>query len=143
MSQISLIDGHDDAVKCEPMREKLIELIAEGEETMLIRLRGMNGKAILKRDAFGWLADHLFANGVIVLPCKVGTHLWRVTHPYRQEPKVTEFVVKNFRTVGKKHKVQIEVQAVNTPGTNWMRFCDFKTTREEAEAALRKEDEGK
>ncbi len=67
------------------------------------------------------------------LPCPIGTHLWRVTYPYRQEPKVTEYVVKNFRTVGKKHQLQIEVQAVNVPGTNWMKFQDFCTTREEAE----------
>ena len=72
------------------------------------------------------------------LPCKIGTHLWRVTYPYRQEPKVTEYVVKNFRTIGKKHQLQIEVQAVNVPVTNWMRYQDFCTTREEAEDHLRK-----
>ena len=81
-------------------------------------------------------ADQLLANGVIVPPCKIGTHLWKVTHPYRQEPKVTEFVVKNFRTTGKKHTLQIEVQAVNVSGTNWMQYKDFCTTREEAEAKL-------
>lgn len=52
---------------------------------------------------------------LVVLPCKVGTHLWRVTHPYRKEPKATEYVVKNFRTVGKKHVVQLEVQAMGAP----------------------------
>ena len=69
----------------------------------------------------------------IDLPCKIGTHLWRVTYPYRQEPKVTEYVVKNFRTVGKKHQLQIEVQALNVPGTNWMKYKDFCTTYAEAE----------
>lgn len=78
----------------------------------------------------------------IDLPCKIGTHLWRVTYPYRQEPKVTEFVVKNFRTVGKKHQLQIEVQAVNVPCTNWMRFKDFHTTREAAEAELKGKQNG-
>ena len=71
------------------------------------------------------------------LPCPIGTHLWRVTYPYRKEPKVTEYVVKNFRTIGKKHQLQIEVQAVNVPVTNWMRFQDFHTTREAAEDHLR------
>lgn len=85
------------------------------------------------------IADYLLANGVIVTPCKIGTHLWKVTYPYRQEPKVTEFVVKNFRTTGKKHTLQIEVQAVNVSGTNWMQYKDFCTTREEAEAKLREE----
>ena len=72
----------------------------------------------------------------IIPPCKAGTHLWKVTHPYRKEPKVTEFIVKNFRTVGKKHTVQIEVQALNVPGTNWMYYRDFYTSKEEAERAL-------
>ena len=72
----------------------------------------------------------------VELPCKVGTHLFRVTKPYRGEPKVTEFVVKNFRTFGKRHQVQLEVQAVNVPCTNWMRHRDFYLTREEAEAEL-------
>ena len=72
----------------------------------------------------------------IDIPCAPGTHLWRVTHPYRQEPKVTEYVVKNFRTIGKKHQLQIEVQALNVPVTNWMRFKDFHTTREAAQTEL-------
>lgn len=75
---------------------------------------------------------------LVVLPCKVGTHLWRVTHPYRKEPKATEYVVKNFRTVGKKHVVQLEVQAIGVPVTNWMEYKSFFTTREEAEEALRR-----
>lgn len=75
---------------------------------------------------------------IVELPRKGGTHLWKVTYPYRAEPKVTEFVVKNFKTVGKKHRIQIEVQAVNVPGTNWMYFKDFYESREEAEEALRK-----
>ncbi len=69
-------------------------------------------------------------------PVKIGDHLWRVTFPYRQDPKVTEFVVKNFRTVGKKHKLMLEVQALNVPGTNVMHISAFKRTREEAEKEL-------
>lgn len=72
----------------------------------------------------------------VELPCKPGTHLWRITTPYRGEPKVTEFVVKNFRTAGKRRQVQIEVQAVNVPGTNWMRYQDFFRSPEEAKKAL-------
>lgn len=73
---------------------------------------------------------------LMVLPVKIGEHLWRATKPYRQEPKVTEYVVKNIRTVGKKHKVMLEVQAVNVPVTNVMHISSFCRTREEAEAAL-------
>lgn len=72
----------------------------------------------------------------IELPCEIGTKLYRVTHPYRQPAKVTEFTAKNFRTVGKRHRIQIEVQATNVPATNWMYFSDFYTTKEEAEKAL-------
>ena len=44
--------------------------------------------------------------------------------------------MKNFKTVGKRHKVQIEVQAVNVPATSWMYYTAFYTTKEEAEKAL-------
>lgn len=89
------------------------------------------------KSAIKILADNLLENGVIVPPCKVGTHLYRITHPYRKFPKVTEYVVKNFRTFGKKHKLQIEVQALNVPITNWMIYTDFYETKEEAEKALK------
>lgn len=72
-----------------------------------------------------------------VLPCAIGAHLWRITHPYRQQPKVTEYIVTNFRTVGKKHRLQLEVRVLGVPGTNWMRYKDFFATREQAEAALK------
>ena len=85
--------------------------------------------------------DYKDKSRIVELPCKVGTHLWKVTYPYRAEPKVTEFVVKNFKTAGKKHRIQIEVQAVNVPCTNWMYFKDFYESREEAEEALREERE--
>lgn len=77
------------------------------------------------------------AKCLLHLPVSIGTHLWRVTTPYRQESKVTEYVVKNFRTSGKKHRLQVEVQAVGVPGTNWMEPWRFFATREEAEAALK------
>ena len=108
-------------------KEKLVKLLTETFDEQY-------GKRMLITPQH--TAGFLFSNGVIVPPCAIGTHLWRVTHPYRQEPKVTEFVVKNFRTVGKKHQFQIEVQALNVPGTNWMRFEAFRTTKEEAEADL-------
>lgn len=72
----------------------------------------------------------------IETPVMIGEHLWRVTYPYRQDPKVTEYVVKNFRTVGKKHKLMLEVQALNVPGTNVMHISAFKRTKEEAEKEL-------
>ena len=105
-------------------------------KTVCDQYKGAMNTFFAKPNDFISIIEDAPAADVIVLPCKVGTHLWRVTHPYRQEPKVTEFVVKNFRTVGKKHQIQIEVQALNVPGTNWMRFKDFHTTKEEAEKEL-------
>lgn len=107
-------------------RERLIELLNNS-------LTGSVGLSSLLSES---IADYLLANGVIVPPCKVGTHLYRITHPYRKAPKVTEYVVKNFRTFGKKHNLQIEVQALNVPITNWMNYTDFYKTKEEAEKAL-------
>ena len=72
----------------------------------------------------------------VYLPCSIGTHLFKVTYPFKKEPKVTEFVVKNIRTVGKKHRILLEVQALNVPATSWMEFSKFYTTREEAEKEL-------
>ena len=76
-------------------------------------------------------------NRLIELPCAVGDELYRVTYPYRQLPKVTKYRVKNFRTVKKGQKLQIEVQADCVPAKNWMYFEDFCTTKEEAEAKLK------
>lgn len=89
--------------------------------------------AVESERSCGYFADR---SRFVELPCKVGTHLFRITKPYRGEPKVTEFVAKNFRTFGKRHQMQLEVQAVNVPGTNWMLYRDFYLTREEAEAEL-------
>lgn len=76
------------------------------------------------------------AGRLMILPCEAGAHLWRITYPYRQQPKITEYVVRNFRTVTKKHKLQLEVRAVGVPISNWMYYDDFYTTQEEASAAL-------
>jgi len=118
------------------MKDRLIELLRD-------TFNYTKGVCIDFDEAVEINADYLLDNGVIVPPCKVGTHLWKITYPYRQEPKVTEFVVKNFQTVGKRHKIQIEVQAVNVPATSWMYYSAFYTTKEQAQQALRKEDEGK
>ena len=106
-------------------RERLIELIQ----------KSVDGCA---RHWAEVVADYLLANGVVVPPCNVGTHLYRITHPYRKAPKVTEYIVKNFRTFGKKPRFQIEVQALNVPITNWMNYTDFYKTKEEAEKSLNK-----
>lgn len=106
-------------------RERLIELLQEwgNKENDGVRAES--------------IADYLIENGVVVLPCKIGTHLFRVTYPYRKKPKVTKYTVTNFRTFGKKHKIQVEVQALSVPVKNWMNYSDFYKTQEQAEKALK------
>lgn len=72
-------------------------------------------------------------------PCRKGTVLYRVTHPYRGEPKVTEFVVVGFATMGKKHQeVYVQVRVNGVQGVNVMRYRNFTTDRAEAEKELKK-----
>ena len=78
------------------------------------------------------------------LPCKKGTKLYRVTHPYRSEPKVTEFVVVGFATMGKKHQeVYVQVRVNGVQGVNVMRFRQFHFNREDAEKELQEVLNGK
>jgi hypothetical protein len=79
---------------------------------------------------------------LITLPCKVGDVLYKITHPYRQLPKITKYRVKNFKTIKKGQKLQIEVQADSSPCKSWANFENFYTTREEAEVKLKKLKEG-
>lgn len=109
-------------------RERLVELLKDNQG---------DSTYYMTDEAVQSVSDVLLENGVVVLPCKIGTHLFRVTYPYRKKPKVTKYTVTNFRTFGKKHKIQVEVQALNVPIKNWMNYSDFYKTKEEAEKALK------
>lgn len=88
----------------------------------------------------------LFADKALYLktPCKKGTVLYRITYPYRSEPKVTEFVVVGFATMGKKHQeVYVQVRVNGVQGVNVMRFRNFTTDRAEAERQLQEVLNGK
>ena len=59
------------------MREKLIELICSTKYG--------NGSLVGKNFQRGFvekIADHLIANGVTVLPCKIGDTVWAVRYYY-------------------------------------------------------------
>ena len=73
----------------------------------------------------------------------IGKTVYRITTPYRGVPKVTPYLVKNYRTTGKKHKIMFEVCAVGVGMMNVMSLIQFYLTREAAVAALSagKEDE--
>jgi hypothetical protein len=57
------------------MRERLIELMLNAPQIPCTK----GGRATGKRyQTFQNIADHLLANGVIVLPCKVGDRIYRI-----------------------------------------------------------------
>lgn len=87
-------------------------------------------------DAAAYIIEDYDKNS-IWLPCPIGTHIFKVTYPFKKNPKVTEFEVKNIRTIGRKHRLQFEVQAIGVPQKNWMNPDDFHLTREEAEEVLK------
>lgn len=106
------------------MRDRLIELIKQGN--------GGYDFNSLER-----IADHLLANGVIVPPCKVGDKVFFVAHISDAIPDFiyTDTVTKVGATVrGVMHEVGFDFDAISKT---------VFLTREEAERALRKGDEGK
>ena len=73
----------------------------------------------------------------LALPCKRGKKLYKVTYPYRKEPKVTEFIVVGFSTAGKKRRdVYVQVRVNGVPGVNTMKLKGFYSDRAEAEKEL-------
>ena len=122
MSNISMIDGHDDAVVRDPMREKLIEILR---------------KPIFPHelaDPTEAVADYLLDNGVIVLPCKVGDTVWCVTN----QNTIIEDCVKDFDiwSVRNGIKVRLTLETFNSYVVGEFGKTVF-LTREEAEAALK------
>ena len=86
------------------------------------------------------LADYLIANGVIVPPCKVGDKIYRAVYDWEGCKTVSEWELEKL-------EVYVDEVGFVDDSDNWIAFDDFgKTvflTREEAEQALRKEEEGK
>ena len=128
------------------MKEKLIELLKAAYDygNELCSGREICLGCLYADDPYGCEygapADHLLANGVIVLPCKVGDTVWRVRPElcvYREKDACANYC-EGFDTFCEEYE-----------GGKWIersRFClsmldDFgKTvflTREEAEAALK------
>lgn len=111
------------------MREKLIELI------------GYNGTVLTEGD-YDALADHLLANGVIVLPCKVGDTVWVIN---RHLNAVFENTVIGLHCGHSSDlKNNIKTRWVGERGNESIRMWSFRQigryvffTREEAEAALK------
>ena len=117
---VSLIDGHIDEVKEQnPMRDRLIYIMND----------------IVYYSVAEELADHLLANGVIALPVNAGDTIYRPFGSYVETWVVTTVVL---------HPDEI---VFIDDSENSFKESDIGVstflTREEAEQALRKEDEGK
>ena len=131
------------------MREKLIELLHRGVNyhTEAKERWILDGKKTEEPRITGSLADHLLANGVIVLPCKVGDTVWVVDSRFigRETHKnpIIRCEIDEF-AVG-----EACVYAVLSGAEPWFAMSRFKwvrtedigktvfLTREEAEAALK------
>lgn len=120
------------------MRKKLIELIrgaikyyAEAKERWIL-----DGKKSEEPRITGSLADHLLTNGVIVLPRKVGDTVYVV---YRSLNTICARTVSEIRVTD--HGIFIRCFGFEYPTYHIGK--NVFLTREAAEAALRKEDEGK
>ena len=140
------------------MREKLIELIAEGRELCeQIQCEGCTRSCKGLNDCIAKVqADHLLANGVIVPPCKVGDTVWIRWGIHESTKKIYPVKVYALRYDTKKNNMRLCVEA-NFEITDYGgRFNHHyigtfpwdsvgKTvflTREEAEQALKGEHHG-
>lgn len=81
------------------------------------------------------LADHLLANGVIVLPCKVGDTVWFI-RPLDRKKEITETVIEKMVLKGKGVYMKLSCNAMYETSCNSIGKTVF-LTREEAEAALK------
>lgn len=102
------------------MREKLIELLRDWE-------------ADIADTTFDRIADHLLANGVIVLPCKVGDTVWDISKGRVIELKIMHIEVYENGIVLQYGRDECEVFPTRFIGKTVF------LTREEAEAALKEE----
>lgn len=112
------------------MRDRLIELIRQAKK------QTKNANCDIGRNMI--FADYLLENEVIVPPCKVGQSIYRISSNGKE-------IYGDWQIV--KLAVYEDEMGFVDDSYNWIAFEDIgKTvflTREEAEAALRKEDKGK
>ena len=130
------------------MRDRLIELIKQGDKTFGDKYTGKIMSHI--DELYDFIADHLLANGVIVPPCKVGSKVYYFTQKPLclsvQENTVYEAEVVMITT--NRLGTSLVIQIRNEYGCTELPSIDEwgKTlflTREEAEQALQRKDEGK
>lgn len=79
------------------MREKLIQLMEDAKVKALTTIGSLN------KGWGAWYADYLLENGVVVLPCKIGTTVYKVVPkcngnrcPFNGYPEMYERCRKNL-----------------------------------------------
>lgn len=136
------------------MRERLIELIRKSH---CVEIWNHHTDDSIEPDPIEQLADYLLANGVIVPPCKVGDTVWIRWGFQDTKKEIYPVRVYALRFDTKKNNMRLcvtgtfEITAYGGWFThNYMGTFPWDSvgktlflTREEAERALRKEDEGK
>ena len=123
------------------MRERLIEILNKKYDHFCDQC-GVNKDSHYTEN----LADYLLDNGVVVPPCKVGSKVYKITRNQVKECEVTFVGISADERCS--HFNFVENYADGTFYKSYSMVFDVigKTvflTREEAERALRKEDEGK
>lgn len=123
------------------MRDRLIELLLKSEP---LHERDLDDD--LADGEIEAIADHLLAEGVIVLPCKVGTTLYFLYNsPYADKPDLTPRIYKTTNWYFEVDKTGIVINTSDIHSFN--KEYDYhlgKTvflTREEAEKALAEKSE--
>lgn len=124
------------------MRDRLIELI--GDKPFTDEYHNYNSLEWAEH-----FADYLLAEGVIVLPCKVGQTVYRIARLYNGEIMIAEGIVFEFAITHESSQndkyrfyflAKADTNYTSRQYSKWCEFADFgKTvflTREEAEKAL-------
>ena len=122
------------------MRDRLIELIKDIAPDLVAKC-GDECDKCTHGDCVGKLADHLLANGVIVLPCTIGQTIYALWNCGKHGKSVAEFEVKHIDIDYLPNIEFAYISKTSNSGTyHFAKLSDFgKTvffTREEAEKAL-------
>ncbi len=130
------------------MRDRLIELIKQGDKTFADKYEGKVMSHI--DEVYEFIADYLIDNGVVLLPCKVGQTVFRLVKlhgdGYTKIVEGTVFeVATTYEYCGIKHRFYFWEKGTTSKHINrYSLWCEFDQigksvflSREDAEAKLK------
>ena len=122
-------------------RDRLTEMIKQANTLYLDYLESIDQKGLIDTEGRAeYIADYLIANGIIVLPCKVGDKVYIVKSRTSDDKNlyIIEDVVK--RIIFDKSEdtgfIHSRIEFFNTSSISDWLFQNIFLTREEAEKAL-------